>query len=530
MPTQVTLDDVNKEKDFANVESVVDVAYDEAGSRLWYSVDNRVRNEKWTEVTLPGIGVFRSENADAANPTYELVRQDLVAGAYRDASGNVHFPVLDAQGSVRGYVTKSGLESAYDYYPYGTVVEVSPNGGDDNRRWQDKEFDNEHHKYYFGARYYDPFFGMWMSPDPAGQFANPYSYGGDPVNFVDPNGEEAISTGAVIGIAAAIGAIIGGATSAYQCSKYGAGSCSVAVTQGITVGAASGAAGGAAGFAAGGGGAIASGIAGGAAGSATSYVGNGLYTGDMSFGEGFRQTMIGGFSGAIGGGVSYGVGTSGVNILGNTSAEILGSAVAGGFGTLANGGNFWDGFGNGALLGLSSALLSSTANILVDEGDYDGVISENGSQFREGDIVVMGRDGSPESATISWLSGEDYTHTAYVDKDVNTGKLFFREATSAGEEIYTELNTYNNRRYKVIGNKLASRPYVKRNNGWGILGRNDYGSDFWNGYNLVETNCTSQATRWTGLRYTNNPGVLARYMGAVAPRYYNGLSLQRFAW
>ncbi|HUH45468.1 MAG TPA: hypothetical protein VLZ44_09920, partial [Treponemataceae bacterium] len=78
-------------------------------------------------------------------------------------------------------------------------------------------YDGEHGKYYFGARYFDPFFGMWMSPDPAAvyfrevyaplkwrdfiekdilqrlngeavllkhsfrasaQFANPYSYGG----------------------------------------------------------------------------------------------------------------------------------------------------------------------------------------------------------------------------------------------------------------------------------------------------------------------------------------------------------------
>ncbi len=199
MPSNITLEDVNKEKDFANVESVVDVAYDEAGSRLWYSVDNRVRNEKWTEVTLAGIGVFKSENADAASPTYNLVRQDLVAGAYRDASGSARFPVLDAQGSVRGYVTSAGLESAYDYYPYGTVVDVSPNGGDDNRRWQDKEFDNEHHKYYFGSRYFDPFFGMWMSPDPAGQFANPYSYGGDPLNYIDPTGMWALGLGLVVG-------------------------------------------------------------------------------------------------------------------------------------------------------------------------------------------------------------------------------------------------------------------------------------------------------------------------------------------
>ena len=276
MPSNITLEDVNEEKDFANVESVVDVTYDEAGNRLWYSVDNRVRNEKRIEVTLSGIGVFKSQDVDAANPAYELVRQDLVAGAYRDASGSAHFPVLDAQGSVRGYVTKSGLESAYDYYPYGTVVDVSPNAGDDNKRWQSKEFDNEHGKYYFGSRYFDPFFGMWMSPDPAGQFANPYSYGGDPVNFVDPNGEEALSAGVVV-TAAIVGAIIGGASAAYQCSKYGAGSCSVAVTQGIAVGAAAGAAGRAAGIAAGG--------AAAAYGSIDAAVASGLASGTASSGN-----------------------------------------------------------------------------------------------------------------------------------------------------------------------------------------------------------------------------------------------------
>jgi hypothetical protein len=88
-------------------------------------------------------------------------------------------------------------------------------------------YDGEHGKYYFGARYFDPFFGMWMSPDPASvlfretytplkcrsiiekdilqrsngepvllkqsfrasaQFSNPYTYGGDPINFIDPTG------------------------------------------------------------------------------------------------------------------------------------------------------------------------------------------------------------------------------------------------------------------------------------------------------------------------------------------------------
>ncbi len=199
MPSNITLEDVNEEKDFANVESVVDVTYDEAGNRLWYSVDNRVCNEKWIEVTLPGIGVFKSQDADAANPAYELVRQDLVAGAYRDASGKAHFPVLDAV-SIR--VTLAWLKPRS--YIEGDILRRLNGGAVLPKRSfgasvQDKEFDNEHGKYYFGARYYDPFFGMWISPDPAGQFANPYSYGGDPLNYIDPTGMWALGLGLVVG-------------------------------------------------------------------------------------------------------------------------------------------------------------------------------------------------------------------------------------------------------------------------------------------------------------------------------------------
>ncbi len=93
-------------------------------------------------------------------------------------------------------------------------------------------------KIYFGARYFDPFFGMWMSPDPAAvffrevyaplkwrdfiekdilqrlngeavllkhsfrasaQFANPYTYGGDPLNYVDLYGLWSIGFGFTIG-------------------------------------------------------------------------------------------------------------------------------------------------------------------------------------------------------------------------------------------------------------------------------------------------------------------------------------------
>jgi len=43
---------------------------------------------------------------------------------------------------------------------------------------------------YFGARFYDPEIGMFLTPDPQAQFASPYLYGGgNPVDGIDPDGE-----------------------------------------------------------------------------------------------------------------------------------------------------------------------------------------------------------------------------------------------------------------------------------------------------------------------------------------------------
>jgi RHS repeat-associated protein len=47
---------------------------------------------------------------------------------------------------------------------------------------------------YFGARYYDPEIGVWISTDPDEQFWNSYSYcGGNPIVLVDPLGLSAIT-------------------------------------------------------------------------------------------------------------------------------------------------------------------------------------------------------------------------------------------------------------------------------------------------------------------------------------------------
>ncbi len=197
-PIITTYDEVQGDANLAGQIGFTDMAYDEAGQRIWTKfVVGAPAYE--TKVTYPGIGEY-SYLGRYHSEDLELTRIDLLGGGYRTGlNGEALFPVKDLQGSIRGYANKTGLKSAFGYRPYGMTVYLGRYASDSDERWQGKEFDGEHDKYYFGARFYDPFFGMWISPDPAGQFANPYSYGGDPLNYIDPTGMWALGLGLVVG-------------------------------------------------------------------------------------------------------------------------------------------------------------------------------------------------------------------------------------------------------------------------------------------------------------------------------------------
>ena len=194
MPTNLTLQDVQNDNFKEDtLDAVISIAYDEVGNRIWYSVRG-TGFVGYTEAVIPGVGTYRR----SGNGAYALTHMELIDGGYRaggtSGSNAAYYPVKDAQGSVRGYSTAAdGMVSYYDYYPYGAVASSSIYGTDDKKLWQSKDYDEEIGKFYFGARYYDPFLGLWMSPDPAEQFANPYTYGGDPVNYVDPDGRFLLS-------------------------------------------------------------------------------------------------------------------------------------------------------------------------------------------------------------------------------------------------------------------------------------------------------------------------------------------------
>ena len=65
-------------------------------------------------------------------------------------------------------------------------------GYNTNYKYNGKEFDGEAgvNLYYYGARYYDPQIGRFISVDPVKDYTNPYSYvRNNPLNAIDPTGK-----------------------------------------------------------------------------------------------------------------------------------------------------------------------------------------------------------------------------------------------------------------------------------------------------------------------------------------------------
>jgi RHS repeat-associated protein len=83
--------------------------------------------------------------------------------------------------------------------PFGeTMAEQHSYSGEYTNRYKfnGKELDEETGFYYYGARYYNPKFSIWLSVDPLAEKYpgwNPYNYCMDnPINMIDPDGRDAI--------------------------------------------------------------------------------------------------------------------------------------------------------------------------------------------------------------------------------------------------------------------------------------------------------------------------------------------------
>jgi RHS repeat-associated protein len=272
---------------------------------------------------------------------HEYGQNGLVAVGYGDTNDR-QVPIKDHQGNVMMVVliATSGVAKEQGYEPYGTIQKRVVQGSDleVSQAYTGKEFDEPSGLYYFGARFFDPELGLWLVPDAAGQYTNPYSYGGAPVNGVDADGNWFI-------VDDIIGGVVGAGIGAYTAYKNGYDLTDwqtyAYIGGGAAIGVATVETGGAAGSAFSSLGAVGSGIAAGGAGGAfgalANYsLGSGIETGFSNYNAGNAWQAT--WTGAVGGAVGGGVGRSG--IFGRGVVNAFGSGFAGGAtGAALNGAN-----------------------------------------------------------------------------------------------------------------------------------------------------------------------------------------------
>jgi RHS repeat-associated protein len=249
--------------------------YDGNGQRVRKLVERPDGSRQSERIYAGGRELYREYDATAAN-ALSVQRQSVhvladqrrvalievrTAGADPGAERLIRWQYDNQLGSVCLELDEQARVITYEeYYPYGSTAYQGVRSLTETPkryRYSGKERDAETGLAYHGSRYYAPWLGRWLSPDPAGlaDGANLYAYcRGDPVNRHDPTGTISWKTvgviAAVVVVSVAVtvvtagvaGPVIAGAAA----GMLGSGAAATVAT-GIAVGAVAGAAGGAAG-------------------------------------------------------------------------------------------------------------------------------------------------------------------------------------------------------------------------------------------------------------------------------------------
>jgi len=188
--------------DQGNNYNFVSYEYDSLGRKI-----SRLDNDTYEYYIYDGMNLVADYDANNGRIirtyTYGPGIDDIQSITIYDEDGysETYYYIKDASNTVHVLVDETGLIVEYYYYDaFGNLKMrdedynwISESNYGNRFLFQGREYDYATALYYFRSRWYEPETGRWLSPDPIGISGglNLYAFcNNDPVNFVDPMGED----------------------------------------------------------------------------------------------------------------------------------------------------------------------------------------------------------------------------------------------------------------------------------------------------------------------------------------------------
>ncbi|OGS19047.1 MAG: hypothetical protein A3J83_05335 [Elusimicrobia bacterium RIFOXYA2_FULL_40_6] len=177
----------------ATVLETTDLVYDFEGQRIFKTIS---QNGSEVSKTLYIGTVFEQTGSEETKYMYAGSQRI----AMKNQSGTVSYFHSDHLGSTHlmTNATTGLIVRTNKYFPYGSSFETSGTT-DDKHKFTGQVLDDDTNLYYYGARYYDPNIGTFITPDTFiqdsydPQTLNRYTYcRNNPIKLVDPDGNTPI--------------------------------------------------------------------------------------------------------------------------------------------------------------------------------------------------------------------------------------------------------------------------------------------------------------------------------------------------
>ena len=161
--------------------------YDPFGRRLWKEVDGVRTCYLYSDEGL--IGEFDASGSQIRTYGYRPDSLWTTAPLFQKQAGHYYWYVNDHAGTPQKLITTNGAVVWSALYDSFGNVRMDIEQVRNNLRFGGQYFDSETGLYYNYHRYYDPFTGRYLRPDPLQDGLNPYAYGhNNPLMYIDPHG------------------------------------------------------------------------------------------------------------------------------------------------------------------------------------------------------------------------------------------------------------------------------------------------------------------------------------------------------